>query len=124
MNIYIEPSKKEKIFTSLQINDIVVNNHRQLKIRKKVMVIIMKTEKITKKQVKSLRKSLAGTKKKIDWNRIDYEVGRGIISKTKYCLWTDEGYRIDISVKKRGIVVSQSERKDPEYFEMKGKETS
>lgn len=81
----------------------------------------MKTEAITKKQVNSLRKTLAGTKKTVDWKDIDYDVGRGIINKTKYCLWTNEGYRIDISVKKSGIVVSQSERKDPKYFDLKNK---
>jgi len=81
----------------------------------------MKTAPITREQVKSLKTTLAGVRKKIDWNRIDYEVGRGIVSKEKYCLWTDEGYRIDISVKGRGIVVSQSERKDPEYFKLANK---
>ena len=81
----------------------------------------MRTEDITKEQVKSLRKSLAGAQKKIDWKDIDYDVGRGIINKTKYCLWTNEGYRIDISVKAGGVVVSQSERKDPEYFNLANK---
>jgi len=81
----------------------------------------MRTEPITKKQVKSLRKTLAGVKKKIDWNKIDYDVGRGVINRTKYCLWTKEGYRIEISVKNSGIVVSQSERKDPEYFKLADK---
>ncbi len=83
----------------------------------------MKTEPITKAQVKSLRKTLAGMQRKINWNRIDYDVGRGVINKTKYCLWTDEGYRIDISVKDGGITVSQSERKDPEYFKLASKKT-
>ncbi len=84
----------------------------------------MKTEPVTKKQILSLRKTLAGIglKKKIDWDRIDYDVGRGIVNKKKYCLWTDEGYRIDISVG-GGIVVSQSKRKDPEYFKLANKET-
>ena len=81
----------------------------------------MRTEPIIKKQVKSLRKTLAGVKKKIDWDKIDYDVGRGVINKTKYCLWTKEGNRIEISVKSRGIVVSQSERKDPEYFKLVNK---
>lgn len=84
----------------------------------------MKTATITKKQVNSLKKTFAGTKKNIDWKKIDYDVGRGIISKTKYCLWTTQGYRIDISVKKKGVVISQSERKDPEYFELKTQNSS
>lgn len=79
----------------------------------------MKIEPITKKQVKQLRKKLSGVKRSIDWNKIDYDVGRGVINRTKYCLWTEEGYRIEISVKRGGIVVSQSERKDPEYFNLK-----
>lgn len=79
----------------------------------------MKTQPITKEQIDSLRKTLSGTKKNIKWKDIDYEVGRGIINKKKYCLWTNEGYRIDISVTSQGIKVSQSERKDPEYFELK-----
>ncbi len=79
----------------------------------------MKTAKITKEQVKSLKKSLAGVNKNIDWQNIDYEVGRGIIKKNKYCLWTTDGYRIDVSIKGTNIVVSQSERKDPEYFNLK-----
>ena len=85
------------------------------------MKLQMRTEPITKKQVKSLRKKLAGTQKSIDWNKIDYDVGRGIVSSKKYCLWTDEGYRIDISVNNSGITVSQSERKDPEYFNLANK---
>lgn len=85
----------------------------------------MRTEAITKEQVLSLRKTLAGVglRKKIDWDGIDYNVGRGIINKTKYCLWTVEGYRIDISVKGGGIVVSQSQRKDPAYFKLANKKT-
>ncbi|MFW6035855.1 MAG: hypothetical protein ACOCRZ_06330 [Halothermotrichaceae bacterium] len=79
----------------------------------------MKTEAISKEQVKSLRKTLAGVKKSIDWDKIDYKVGRGIVNKTKYCLWTVEGYRISISVTGRGVVVSQSKRKDPEYTKLK-----
>jgi len=82
----------------------------------------MKTKPITKEQINSLRKTLAGTKKNIKWKDIDYDVGRGIISNEKYCLWTKEGYRIDISVTNKGVVVSQSERKDPEYFNLKNKD--
>jgi len=82
------------------------------------MVNTMKTESITKEQVLTLRKALAGVKKKIDWDNIDYNVGRGIVNKKKYCLWTKEGYRIEFSVKGRSILVSQSERKDPEYFRL------
>ena len=85
------------------------------------MVIYLKTEKITQKQVESLKKTLSGVKKKIEWQKIDYEVGRGIIKKNKCCLWTNEGYRIDISIKGKNIVVSQSERKDAEYFKIKNK---
>ena len=62
-----------------------------------------------------LRKKLAGVQKNIDWSKIDYDKGRGVINKKKYCLWTTDGYRIDISVSARGINVSKSERKDPEY---------
>ncbi|MFW6309074.1 MAG: hypothetical protein ACOC1S_03565 [bacterium] len=79
----------------------------------------MRTEPITKKQINLLRKKLSGVNKNIDWNKIDYNFGRGVINKTKYCLWTEDGYRIDISVTARGITVSQSERKDPEYLENK-----
>lgn len=82
----------------------------------------MKTKPITKEQINSLRKTLAGTKKNIKWKDIDYDVGRGIINKEKYCLWTKQGYRIDISVTNKGVVVSQSERKDPEYFNLKNKD--
>jgi hypothetical protein len=81
----------------------------------------MKTKKVTKDQVKSLRKALGGvgSRKKIDWNKIDYNVGRGVISDKKYCLWTDEGFKITVSVfKDGGIAVSQSKRKDPEYFKL------
>lgn len=79
----------------------------------------MKTEPISKEQVISLRKALTGIKKSIDWDKIDYAVGRGIVNKTKYCLWTVDGNRIDISVTGRGIVVSQSKREDPEYFKLR-----
>ncbi|MFW6022788.1 MAG: hypothetical protein ACOCQW_04655 [Halanaerobiaceae bacterium] len=84
----------------------------------------MKTLPITKEQILSLRKKLAGAKKKIDWDNIDYNVGRGIISKTKYCLWTIDGYRVDISVTGMNIIISQSERKDDEYFKLKNKKKS
>ncbi|MFW6029520.1 MAG: hypothetical protein ACOCRO_04630 [Halanaerobiales bacterium] len=76
----------------------------------------MKIESISKEQIKSLRKTLAGIKKKIDWDEIDYDAGRGVVSKTKYCLWTKKGYRIEISVQGRGVIVTQTERKDPNYL--------
>lgn len=79
----------------------------------------MKTEPISKEQVKLLRKSLGGIKRNIDWDKIDYNVGRGIVNKTKYCLWTIDGNRIEISVTGKGIVVSQSKREDPEYYKLK-----
>ncbi|MBF8437286.1 hypothetical protein I0Q91_09365 [Halanaerobiaceae bacterium Z-7014] len=82
----------------------------------------MRTEPISKEQVKKLQKSLSASQKKISWNDIDYDVGRGVISRTKYCLWTEEGYRIEISVKSRQVTISQWDRKDPEYFKMTGKE--
>lgn len=79
----------------------------------------MRTEPFSKEQLIALRKSLAGIKKSIDWDEIDYEVGRGVVNKTKYCLWTVNGNRIEISVTGRGITVSQSKREDPEYFKLK-----
>ena len=72
----------------------------------------MRTEPITKKQVNLLRKKLSGTQKNINWNKIDYDKGRGVINKKKYCLWTTDGSRIDISVSGKGITVSKSERND------------
>lgn len=82
----------------------------------------MRTEPISKEQVKGVQKSLSASKKKISWNDIDYDVGRGVISKTKYCLWTKEGYRIEISVSGGNVTISQWDRKDPEYFKLAGKE--
>lgn len=84
----------------------------------------MRIEPVSKEQVKAVQKSLSASKKKISWNDIDYDVGRGVISRTKYCLWTKEGYRIEISVKSGQVTISQWERKDPEYFKLTGKETS
>ncbi|MFP4662492.1 MAG: hypothetical protein ACLFPF_09885 [Halanaerobiales bacterium] len=79
----------------------------------------MRIEAITREQVMSLRKTLSGVKKTIEWDKIDYELGRGVVNKTKYCLWTTEGKRIEISVTGRGINISQSEREDPEYIKLK-----
>ncbi|MFN2364044.1 MAG: hypothetical protein ABR596_07090 [Halarsenatibacteraceae bacterium] len=82
----------------------------------------MRTEPISKEQVKGVQKSLSASKKKISWNDIDYDVGRGVISKTKYCLWTEEGYRIEISVSGGKVTISQWDRKDPEYFKLAEKD--
>lgn len=84
----------------------------------------MKTEPVTKQQVKSLRKALysLGSEIVIDWEKIDYEVGRGVIGEKEHCLWTKEGKRINVNIGDHGtIIVKQSKEIDPLYEELKAK---
>lgn len=83
----------------------------------------LETEPITKEQVLSLRKAInsRGSEIIIDWEKIDYEVGRGILDDKNHCLWTTDGYRIEVNVLDTGgLIISQSEEVDPNYKKLKG----
>ncbi len=74
----------------------------------------MMFEKITENQVKALIKCVGFGAIIIDWNDIDYELGRGI-KENGHCLFNKDGRRIDIGGYGFGLIVSQTREPDPEY---------
>ena len=78
----------------------------------------MKFEPVTEKQVKTLIR-MAGTGAiVIDWNDIDYDLGRGI-KEEGHCLFNTDGRRIDIGGYSVGLIISQTREPDPMYQEYK-----
>ena len=78
----------------------------------------MKFEKVTRKQVAALVKSMGIQALIIDWTDIDYDLGRGI-KKDGHCLFNKDGRRIDIGGYNVGLIVSQTKKPDLKYNEYK-----
>jgi hypothetical protein len=74
----------------------------------------MKFEPVTKKQVAALIKAVGFGAIVIDWNDIDYDLGRGI-KKDGHCLFLTNGRRIDIGGYEYGLILSQTKEPDPLY---------
>ena len=83
----------------------------------------MKFEPVTKKQVQALIKSAGTGAIIIDWNDIDYDLGRGIKNEKDWngghCLFNKDGRRIDIGGYDVGLLISQTKEPDPKYQEYK-----
>ena len=78
-------------------------------------------EPITEKQVHALIKALGRGAMIIDFNNIDYNLGRGVDGEG-HCLWNKDGRKISIGGYKAGLMVSQSHEPDPFYREYKDSE--
>jgi len=77
-------------------------------------------ESFTKNQVRALIRCLGLGAMLMDWDKLDYEVGRGILEGESRCLWTTDGHRITITVcRDSGFIAGQSNEPDPLYTELR-----
>jgi len=76
-----------------------------------------KREKFKRAQIGALQRSIGmvGTII-IDWNDLDFEVGRGIGPGNDRCMWNKDGRRIDVCVSSvdGSILVAQTKEPDPD----------
>ena len=80
----------------------------------------MKTERVLKVQVEALKLLIGIGAAIIDWDNIDYDIGRGILEGDDRCLWTKDGDRITIEITRDGgLLVSRANGPDPVYFDLK-----
>ena len=80
----------------------------------------MKTEPLTKAQVKALISMTGFGAMIIDWNDIDYDIGRGVKDGNDRCIWNKDGRRIDITITDDGgCIVSQTKEPDPDYHKIR-----
>lgn len=75
----------------------------------------MLREAVTKKQVEHLARFLGIGAMLIDFDKIDYSMGRGILEGSNRCLWTKAGQRITISLSSDGgVIAGQAKEPDTE----------
>lgn len=72
-------------------------------------------EQFDEKQLGHLIKALGYGAQIIDWNDIDYELGRGIGDGADRSIWGKDGRRIDVFMGVGTFGASQTEEPDPLY---------
>ncbi len=85
---------------------------------------IKKLEKFNEKRVEDLKAFLGVAAEHFDWDKIDYDFGRGVFKRDirSRCFWNKEGIRTDVIVDEKGrIVIHQGMKPDKFYLQKKQK---
>lgn len=93
------------------------NNQREVK----------KRERFNEKRVEDLKTFLGLAAEHFEWDKIDYNFGRGVFKRDvrSRCFWTNEGIRTDVIVGEDGrIVIHQGMKPDEYYLQKKEENTS